>query len=110
MAKKLNKRQRDKIKDEMWQMLWQARGGFDPGELDTDGHLGIEMGIDEWFKWIEALRWRYARHGELQSCFLPDCLEHYENFDKAHERILEMIEMQAYYTEQDAAKKAKAVS
>jgi hypothetical protein len=106
MAKKLTKRQRDKVRDEMWNMLWQARGGWNPSDIDTDGHLGIEMGLDEWFKWIEALRFRYARHPENQSCFLPDCLERFESFEKSHEYILEMIEMQAYYEEQDAAKKS----
>jgi hypothetical protein len=107
MAKKLTKRQRDKIKDEMWQMLVMAHQGYTPQVLnEDDSDIPGEIGVTEWLKWVDALRCRYASHEQLEISFVTDNLTNFLEFPDAHERICELIDTKAKYDENDAAKRA----
>jgi hypothetical protein len=97
MAKKLNKRQRDKIKDEMWQMLIGINQGQDVDTMNNDDGQDIPytIGIEPWLKWCAAIRRRYANKPVSEWAFLPHAIDDFMEFDKAHKRICELVDNEA---------------
>ncbi len=83
---------RDRIRDEMLNMLWAFAGGCDPLESKSEGDLAYCLGATQWLQWVAALRERYAKQENCKWAFLPKALDDYLDFDNACERIYELID------------------
>jgi hypothetical protein len=88
----MNRQRRDKIRDEMLNMLWACAGGNDPLENKDEGDLAYCLGAKQWLEWCSALRERYAKQDNCKWAFMPTALDSFLTFDDACENIYELID------------------
>lgn len=88
----MNRQRRDKIRDEMLNMLWAFAGGCDPLENRDEGDLAYCLGAKQWLDWCVALRQRYSPQDNCQWAFTASAMDDFLDFDSACERIFKLID------------------